>query len=190
MVALILGSAACLDADLEAFFALPVRAFIVVACNDAGWRWPGTLHHWFTLHPERFSEWEPRRAALGHPPGYVRWTVHANESAGGPVDRTMACETPGMRGDGTSGLSAAWLGWKLVGRGVLCGVPLDRRPHMPGATALGPFETADAAADEARLARARAVWERDTPLFRGRLRSMSGWTRELLGSPTEEWLWA
>jgi hypothetical protein len=32
------------------------------------------------------------------------------------------------------------------------------------------------------------AWERAIPKFAGRVRSMSGWTRDKLGEPTKEWL--
>ena len=76
--------------------------------------------------------------------------------------------------DGSSGAAAV-----LVARDelqceriVLCGVPMDNSRHIRR----GPWSAYD---------NHRAWWERSDLTA---VRSMSGWTRELLGAPTRAWL--
>lgn len=60
--------------------------------------------------------------------------------------------------------------------GVLCGMPMDERPHFHGGRGRRAWTDADFHWD---------VWLRFRHLL-GRARSMSGRTRELLGAPTAE----
>ena len=59
---------------------------------------------------------------------------------------------------------------------VLCGVPQDDRAHFDRP---GKWRHADSFVES---------WEAIVPRIRDRVRSMSGWTREVFGAPTREWL--
>lgn len=78
---------------------------------------------------------------------------------------------------GSSGLFAIGVTLDKLGvDAVLCGVPMDETPHiLDGKPWLhaGNF---------------RKMWERRHDRMRNHVRSMSGWTRQLLGPPTREWL--
>lgn len=172
--ALVLGSGACLEEDVEEYDG-PVDG--VVACNDAGAWWPGQLDAWVTLHPHFFyraQSWATQREAKGYPKAKLM-VAHEQPPAAfcPPLDLLTANKFPGMRNPGTSGMFAAKVALCDLGfnRVVLCGVPLDPRPHFFDDK---PWTEAE---------NYKQSW-RDIPLeFRQRMRSMSGWTRELLGGP-------
>lgn len=161
MRALVLGGAACLWDDLRAFHELKIPVDTVIAVNDAGWSYPHRIDHWVTLHPEHFGVWEQRRAERGGNGDYVRWSnkVHA------AVDRRARAW-----GAGSSGLLAVAVAIDSLSSDSvwLCGVPMDEQPHVYG----GPDWTGWKAH--------RKAWERAVERMRGRVHSMSGWTRELL----------
>lgn len=83
------------------------------------------------------------------------------------------------RWSGSSGLFAAQVALSEMGaRGVvLCGVPLDSdRAHFFNRD---PWTDAEVF---------RRGFEAARPVIRETVRSMSGWTRDLLGAPDAQWL--
>ena len=168
--ALVLGGASCVWEDLEK---IPTGwADIVIAVNDIGSHYGGQLHHWCSLHPEKFPAWEATRKALGHPDGYTKWgrVMPAGVDVG-PVDRT--CKHWGGSSAGlATRIALVELGATSV---VLCGVPQTQTPHYHNNK---PWEHWDLY---------WADWKKRHK--EGKLdavRSMSGRTRDLLGAP--EWL--
>lgn len=158
-----LGSADCLWADLDA---LGAWDGVVIAVNKAAVLYPGRVDHWATLHPENYANWKAERAARGGNVDMRTWArLHA--SMYGVTDRFHGW------GGGTSGLfavSVALLGLRAENV-ILCGMPLEDRPHIdhddPWPQAVTYHEFWRARLDE----------------MRGRVFSMSGWTREILGEP-------
>lgn len=148
-----------------------VGALVVyLACNEAGILLPD-LQHWGSLHPAKFPLWEAQRKEARRPGGYVRWSIGRMQI----VDRVIR----NWRG-GSSGLhivDVALNGLELDGA-ICCGMPLDDRMNQFRREPWGaahPF---------------RQGWKEPETLavLRPRVRSMSGWTEELLGAPTAEWL--
>ena len=86
---------------------------------------------------------------------------------------------PGQTGTGSSGLFALKVALVDLGfdRAVLCGVPIS---EMAGHVTNGPV-WGDAP-------HYREAWTEAAPEIIGRARSMSGWTRDLLGAPTADWI--
>lgn len=180
--ALALGGAECLWDDLreleENVLGEP-WPWLVGACNEAGADWPRRLDHWASYHPEKFltvcspgagGAWIERRREAGHPDGYTLWSSRAEEI----VDRTI-----GMEG-GSSGLLVVRVLLKVgAERVVLCGMPMDERPHYHDGHGGEPWDHADMHWKE---------WERQRDLLAGRVRSMSGRTRRELGYPDREWI--
>lgn len=188
--ALLLGGADTLWDDVEAVEALTGGpwAGLVIACNDAGVAWPHRLDHWATLHPEHFYSlpaatgdqpphpgWIEQRKELGHPNGFTTWARRER----GLVDRL--CET---WGGGSSGLLCVAVAAKLgVTHAILCGIPMESRPHFNDHHRTG-----------------RADWTAADNHWRGWIRagnqtrmepwvrSMSGRTRATFGGPTHDWL--
>ena len=181
-VALVLGGARCVYADVEAALALG-HFDGVVACNDITTRWPGPLAAAVSKHPERWAGWLNQRADAGHAPP-ARIFAHLEVRNATPkalrhVTDFTEFRFPGQTGTGSSGLFALKVALVDLGfdRAVLCGVPIS---EMAGHVTNGPVWS-DAP-------HYREAWTEAAPEIIGRARSMSGWTRDLLGAPTADWI--
>lgn len=181
-LALVLGGAGRVWRDLEA--ALDLAEFShVVACNDAGAAYPGHLDAFVTLHAEKAGLWMARRESAGLP---MPARVIGHDTAKSGILKMPGCITgftdyrfDGQTDSGSSGLFA--LKFALIDMGfdkaVLCGVPMETSgAHFFD---LSPWRGA--------LSHQRG-WRQALPVIKDRARSMSGWTREILGEPTDEWL--
>jgi hypothetical protein len=178
VIALALGGASCLHADLaEAAKLVDPAACTIVACNDAGIDWPHHLDEWATMHAGEMELRKAKRAALGHPDGYRTWT---RPHPFGMQDRDRMCDELLAGYSGSSGLLAVGVAIKTGHRRVmLCGIPMDTSEHYnrSGAWNAGPGY--------------RPRWEEIGDHLRRYCRSFSGWTRDFLGGPpTAEWLGA
>lgn len=119
-----------------------------------------------TYHPVMIPDIKKRRQEAG---GNTDYVVISHEKKEG-VD-VIEPLLPGER-SGSSALLGAQAGLRLgYRRIVLCGCPMTGKNEKGGS-----YEGF------------RAGWEQKQKYLAGRVRSMSGWTRELLGEPTEEWL--
>lgn len=173
--AIVLGSAECMMHDVQqiAEWAHETKP-LIIAVNDAGWLWPGPLDHWVTLHAENLPAWQKKRP----PDGYRTWSRPKPD--GIETDHRLS-----HWGVGSSGLFAVTVALHLgCERVVLCGMPMDSRPYA--------CEHAkwDDVWPESEVGIHRDGWTYHLPKMEGRVKSLSGWTRELLGAPTEEWLYA
>lgn len=150
----------------------PIAALFAV--NDAGAEYTGRVDYFVTLHPEKLPLWIERRRQLGLS-GFG--AVVAHKEAPGVTD-VAEYRWPGMIASGSSGLFAAKIALERTSLPVvLCGVPMDPvRTHYTEST----FRNDHAAFMDA--------WRVALPHLRERVRSMSGWTSDLLGKPTPEWL--
>lgn len=168
--ALVLGSAACLWADLARLPTGFVAGSQVIAANWAGVGFLGRVDSWVSLHPDLLAGWIARRRALGGQGGYL--TAAPIRPARAPVALVFP-----ERWGGSSGLYAVQFALERLGaaRVVLAGVPVDGQPYLNGA------EPGFAAGE--RLERYRDAWRRQVPALAGRVASLSGWSRELLGGP-------
>lgn len=190
MNALCLGGADCVWDDVVRSEAILGARWwdIVVAANDVGCHWEGPLDHWVSLHPERFTHpdgwenpdgpphgWLELRRRNGHPGGYVTWAKHRRRLHN--VDRVM---TRWM--GGSSGKLAIDVAREVgAARVVVCGMPMDARPHFAEST----VHDGDAWTSSDSHWRG---WRRDAENMAGTVKSMSGRSRRLLGEPTPEWL--
>lgn len=179
-VALVLGSARGVFDEVEA--ALSLGAFDdVVACNDIATRWPGPLAAVASKHPDRWPGWLAARAAAGFPaPARVFAHLEAQPSFAdlGAVTDFTEYRFDGQDGTGSSGLFALKVALVDLGfdRAVLCGIPLS---EAAGHISNGPVWQ--------EAVHYRSAWTQAAPQISDRARSMSGWTRDLLGAPTREW---
>ena len=165
--ALVLGGSSGVWEDVDAALALG-EFQMVVAANDVGAHWSGRLDHWVSLHPEKFRKWAHERAGRGYPGGYVTW---------GHRETPMTHRATGDWG-GSSGLFATKVALEQgATRVVCCGVPLVK-------AAAHFFDPSPWPSGEAY----RGGWIKHEAELMGRVRSMSGWTREYFGAPDEEWL--
>lgn len=172
LVALVIGGSREVWTDLEAALALTAGLDrLIVATNYAGRVWEGDIDAWATLHPELFTAWREERFEKGLNTDY-RAFVHAKRSGLGVV------EVHPLGWSGSSGLYAAQVALEAMGAAgvILCGVPID-------ATA-GHF---DETGDWTLAHRYRPAFE-TAKTAGAEIRSMSGWTADLLGRPDADWL--
>ena len=141
----------------------------VMAVNDVGQFWHGIVAHWVTLHPEYLPGWRHYRQK--HCYGENRVPLcHAPKVQDG-VDMAWPLERYG----GTSGLFACWIALMLgYSEVLLAGIPMDNGGHFFDP----PWYRTD------NEDRAIAIeWTEAVPIFAGRVKSLSGRTRDWLGGP-------
>lgn len=173
---LCLGSAACKDEDLAAAARLGISVadgWTLVAVNHVARDWPYELPHWASFHCELFPRWVKEREALGYPPAGSLWTGdHRGQPPGVVLKRAP-------NWGGSSGLLAVGVAIKLGASRVVCvGIPLDYEQ--------GHYDKPDVKWRDG--SHYRHGWTAHQPEMGDRVRSMSGWTRKLLGAPDAEWL--
>lgn len=172
--ALVLGGAACVFDDMVAAIDKLGEPDVYVGVKDIAIDCP-YVTHWVTYHCDRIPRELEQRRKLGHPDPVKIWTYPGVRVPRIPieVDRLK------VRG-GSSGLLGALVGCTVASKAVLAGIPLDvNMPHYHDKKRKRPWT-------EGRLYKPH--WEKHIHLLRGRVTSMSGFTRELLGEPTKEWM--
>jgi hypothetical protein len=171
---LVLGSANCLFDDVDR--ALDMAEFDgVVACKGAGLAWTGTLEAWVSLHPARLPDDIAERRRLGYPDA-GRTYGHCPTSG---VSHDLPYLFDNCKTSGSSGLFAVKVAMEEFGydRLVLCGIPMQRE--------YGRLDNKQMWAGSRLFMRG---WEEAMPHIKNSVRSMSGWTKALLGEPTPRWL--
>ncbi len=174
-LALVLGGADCLQDDLDQTFGLvELEECVVIAVNDAGVFWPHRLDHWVTMHPTELPHRIAQREERGYPGGFTTWT---RPYPIGLKERERMCDRVLGGWNGSSGLVATGVALQELGlHTVLCGMPMDQRPHF---NREGAWEAAPTY---------RERWVELHDQMAPVVRSWSGWTRERFGAPTAEWL--
>lgn len=162
MKALVIGSGPTVVDDLWAARLLFTPDLVVGINQAALMHGPVDLH--VTLHPEEFAHRKVGRMV--------------SHKALKGVDEIFEPHTErGVVNSGSSALYAVrYLLSKRATHIVLCGVPMTAEPHDFGGAAWKAAQQYQPAW--------RQMHKRISPY----VRSMSGWTRELLGAPTPEWL--
>lgn len=142
-----------------------------MAINDIGQHYMGHIDHWVTSHPEFMGGWMHYRQ------------MHVMSGDGPPMTHSLThhhsidVAWPFGWSGGTSGLLAVFVGLAMGFDSItLAGVPMDDSGHY--------FDPPAYNKTDFNQSHIRQEWinaERD--LFGGRVRSMSGWTAKLLGTP-------
>lgn len=179
--AVVLGGADCVWDDFERLEEMIGQPWpgLVIAVNDAGWAFPRKIDHWVSLEAENFQRkksWEDRRRSNGYPGGYETW---GGIWCTGTDDTELVDHAIPVDLVGSSGYHAAYevaVRHLFMKRVPICGIPMTGDPHFFDAEPWNGFRSH------------RFAWERSVEVFNGRIRSMSGWTRDLLGEPTPDWL--
>lgn len=170
LTALVIGSASTLEDDYLAARKLFIPD-LVIGCNHAARDHPSRLDHWATMHPDLYPLWLLERRRQNHPEPGQLWHARHRVVPDGLESRPI--ESWG----GSSGLLCVAVALELgCDRVVLAGVPMlkmaghydDPRPWTEARTY-------------------QQMWELHKPRMLGRVKSMSGWTRDLLGEPTGDW---
>lgn len=174
MKALVLGGAKGLHEEELQARDIGFHPDIIVATNHAGRDRPGEVHHWVSFHQELFPSWLKARRAAGEPDPLQLWTCH-------PAPAPISLDLPVRRAPnwkGSSGLLAVTVALEVgATHVVLAGVPLTREAEH--------YDRAGLWRDAGNY---RKGWIENAVQMNGRVRSMSGWTANLLGMPDAEWL--
>lgn len=177
---LVVGSAACVWDDLDR---LGVRGDLnngwhTICVNDVIQHYPGVVNHGFSYQYRWLQHWVGgRRETICSHKVSEKWG-----GVGLTHSRVNAQVNWPWPGNGTSSLGAALtavaLGYDPI---VLCGVPLDDGPHYfepPWATCNFTNEVGNRIGDGKMI-----HWHTTAKCFKGRVKSQSGRTREMLGAP-------
>lgn len=156
----VIGGASCVYEDLKNYS--PPEDAKVMVINDAGVAYNGRVDYWVTLHSEKLKKWQEQRPASLNQ-DYI--------SVGCIKNKNVKLDKITKDWGGSSGLFACKVGLELgFDHIVLCGVPMDTRPNIfrpeqgcwPSAIGF------------------REGWEKHLTEIRGKVFSMSGWTKEQL----------
>lgn len=142
----------------------------IMCINDVGQYLHDPVRHWVTLHPEFFPGWRYFREKHLYAAGYSL-TCHAQKMCAG-VNTVWTIDNIG----GSSGLFGTFIGLMLgYERIVLAGIPMDNTRHFFDPPWYG-HDLGDRANE--------IVWrEMSQKIFDGRVKSLSGRTRDWLGEP-------
>lgn len=174
MYCLVLGGAKCVFEDLERAKALLGEPEIVVAVKDIWIEYP-KVDYVATYHLDRIPRELEKRRALGYEDPKCVWTYRTFRYPRIP----LPLQTKKITG-GSSGLLGTYVGLEYHDKVVLAGIPLDpTMPHYHNRKKGRPWKDANLYLKH---------WRSSLPTLLGKVKSMSGMTRELLGEPTKEWL--
>jgi len=169
---LVVGDAACVDADVAAALEM-FEPDAIAATNNMIIRWPSRLDYAITLHPAPCANW----------PG-IHEAIRRRRQAGKNLPETWTYK----RYPRVDRYTSDWAG----STGLLCVKVLLEEGFSRIILAGVPMSADQAHFYEAEAWRAAPQfhrgWRDRLPIIRDKVRSMSGWTRELLGVPTPEWL--
>lgn len=177
MIGVVLGGAAEVWEEFAVARELLIEEGVpykVIAANRSGVDWPSFVDHWATYHQELMEHWVAKRRALGYPDVGDFWSNHRSLKYPVTAIPFNYVEPKG----GSSGMIATQVAVQLYGKAILCGVPMDTRPHYYS-TKNGDWQEAKAH---------QHAWKRDRSLLENQVRSMSGFTKELFGAPTKEFI--
>ena len=158
----------------------------VVVVGKMGEIFPDRIDYWVSFHTNLFDKWAATRAANGHPPAAHFWgATYKGRRLGEDATRCAPISFVRSTG-GSSGFLAVEGVLEILhaDRAVLAGIPLTREAgHL--------LEAAEPHEVDKPWGEADAYWTtwiENMDRLRGKVRSMSGRTREHLGAPTPEWM--
>lgn len=131
----------------------------------------GLFQHWYTTHPEFLRAWRDVRTQYFDVPDSAQ--IHCKQGGGVGVEWPIIGRFAGLSGESAAVVGCA-LGYDEI---TLAGLPADHGGHyypepiVPGVETLQSYGLTDAIR--------RWEWLRDN-YFQGRVKSLSGNTREIL----------
>jgi hypothetical protein len=152
----------------------------VIAVNNMILHWKGRVHHGVSMHPEEPGLWRALRPYYQCEGSHVHTHGYRAHEKPGIPECDYIWDIPAGKG-GTSSLLAVFIALAIgYDRVVLCGVPLDGNGHFYDPPDMKiPVFSSDFLQSE---------WLKAREQFSGRVRSVSGRTRDWLGEPSEDWL--
>lgn len=165
----ILASAWNVWDDWHRFKAVSGKAYSwdIMVINDMGLYFPGRFTHWISLHPSNFSLYRQYCIKNCHthsrePAPFVdyAWYIYNRSGSGGMFALKVA----------------TLMGYNKI---ILCGMPLTNgKRFFDQYNMQHSFDCSTI----------RDPWKEQKDIFEEFTRSMSGYTKELFGEPTKEWL--
>lgn len=182
MKVLVVGRARGTQEEVAALKAMTTFDATIVVGSTA-LDFPDHIDHWVTFHAMLFERWIEKRKRKGYPAAANYWTALYN---GYPVAPKLNAKLPIKRvhsQGGSSGLVGVEVALEIGGtRIALAGVPME--------AARGKYDDPNTSSTWREAANYHGAWKLALPRLKDKVRSMSGWTLELLGGvpPTKEWL--
>jgi hypothetical protein len=192
--ALVIGCASCVWDDIKVAKAL--GNYDAVYCvKQIGIHYPDKFDVWVTLHPEAMDAYEAQRKNLQLPDGYQivappKGELSASHKDKGNINRRVSYLWPGAatNASASSGIYGAKVAMEDgFDRIVLAGIPMTAE----GGHFLPETKNVQGAVRG-------KVWKDHNvfvcgfneaiPRLKGKVKSVSGYTKHLLGAPTSEWL--
>lgn len=138
--------------------------FDYMAVNDVGMFWDRKLEHWFSNHADQLLGWQAVRAF------HFEGAKHLHTFNGMNHSQIVSWPIPGS---GTSGLNAIYAGLCMgYSEIIICGIPLDDNGHF-----FAPLHEKTNFSTECQP----RIWEMAArEVFEGRVKSMSGLSKEIL----------
>lgn len=158
---IIIGSAPCAMADLAALPLISCDHMLVGL--DSVDIWLGRAEYLITYHPEDIPECLERRRSVGGNTDFIQVISHI---AAPGVTMVQPHERPSGSSSLLGVFAALGMGYERV---VLAGCPLTDPEYVIKNNY-------------------RRGWQYHIDRYAGKVRSMSGWTKDFLGAPTEAWL--
>ena len=177
----IVGSARCVWDDLEQIW--PVKDD-VMCINDMIMFYPEDIDHVFSCDGYMLKHWWAAR----RPPYKQQFTkIPQFHTVNNDQNVPRNYIRHDFTGGGTSGLAACFAGLNLgYSNIVLCGIPIDNSGHFWEAPwGKTNFQREIANAHGQIRGDGRRFWVNAKEKFEGRVTSVSGFTKKLLGSPFE-----
>jgi len=181
-ILVIAGSGRCIWDDLSQL--KPITADIMCV-NDMIMHYPGEVHHICSLDEKMLMKWWDAR----RPPYKVQFPsqprMHTRRDL---VSLPKHIETWPFQGGGTSGLFACFVGLGLgYDEIILCGIPIDNTGHYWEDPVGKTNYQREIACPNGRIrGDGRHYWTKAKEKFDGKVKSMSGFTKKLLGAPMEQ----
>ena len=176
---IIVGSGRCVWDDLEKLWPITDD---VMCVNDMIIHYPGEIDHVFSCDGYMLKHWWDAR----RPPYRDQFKkIPQFHTVNNDQDVPKGYNLWAFAGGGTSGLAACFAG---IGMGyehiVLCGVPIDNEGHYWEAPwGKTNFQREIANSTGQIRGDGRRFWVNAKEKFNGRVKSMSGYTKKLLGAP-------
>lgn len=180
-LAVVMATGRCVWDDLLYHFDAEANHASVIAVNNMILHWKKRVHHGVSMHPEEPGLWRALRPYYQGEESHVTTHGYRKHEKQGLRECDYIWDIPRAKG-GTSSLLAVYVGLCLgFNRIVLTGVPLDQSGHFydPPAETIQVFGS-----DFLKTEWMKSIHED----FKGRVRSVSGRTKEWLGEPDEKWL--
>lgn len=171
---LVLGGAQNVYDDLRAAIDTFGEPRLVIAAKDIWITYP-RVDYVVSFHSERLPAECARRQALGLPlpaKAFI-WGLAK------PPELPFEVAPVYVQG-GSSGLMATMVATRLCSKVIIAGIPNDpTMKHFHDGRGNKPWVQAETF---------KLNWQGHYPELKDRVKSMSGWTQQLLGAPTHEWL--